>query len=207
VYQPSLLSQPRDLVKSSIVSDFEAALDDVLSLTTDDVTDREIEERIWGHILDTAKSMMSVAMGLLCCRASEEDIQARGLTDDQVRLRNDDDYWITMMTTFGAVKFFSFAYRDSSSGVTTVTRTPARQKVVPLHSGCHSSQLCLETETRLGQEIPFRKAQKSLGFFTHGAVSLEDTTWSPSAVLSIEAGSTKPPRRSARCCVLGRRET
>jgi hypothetical protein len=176
VYQPSLLSQPLDLVKSSIVSDFEAALDDVLSLTNEDASDREIEERIWDHILDTARSMMSTAMGLLCCRASEEDIRARGLTDEQVRLRNDHDYWITMMTTFGPVLFFSFAYRDSSSGLTTVTRTPARQEVIPLHASCHSSQLCLETETKLGQEMPFRKAQKSMVFFTHGAVSLEDTT-------------------------------
>lgn len=176
MYQPSLLSQPLDLVKSSIVSEFESALDDVLSLTTEGTSDREIEERIWDHILDTARLMMGTTMGLLCRRASEDDIRTRGLTDNQVRLRNDADYWITMMTTFGPVNFFSFAYRDSSSGVTTVTRTPARQKVIPLHTSCHSSQLCLETETRLGQEMPFRKGQKALGFFTHGAVSLEDTT-------------------------------
>ena len=176
MYQPSLLSQPLDLVKSFIVSDFESSLDDVLSLTTDDATDREIEECIWDHILDSSKLMMSTAMGLLCCRASEKDIRARGLTNEQVRLRNDDDYWITMMTTFGPVLFFSFAYRDSSSGVTTVTRTPAREQVFPLHQRCHSSQVCLETETKLGQEMPFRRAQRDLSFFTHGAVTLEDTT-------------------------------
>jgi hypothetical protein len=176
VYQPSLLSQPLDHVKSFIVSDFESALDEVLSLTTKEATDREIEACIWGHVLDLAQKTMSTALGLLCCRASEDDIRARGLTEDQVRLRNDEDYWLTMMTTFGPVTFFSFAYRDSSSGVMTVTRTPAREQVIPLHRSCHSSQLCLETETKLGQEMPFRRAQKELTFFTHGAVSLEDTT-------------------------------
>ena len=176
MYHPTLLSQPLDLVKSFIVSDFESALDDILSLTTKDSTDREVEECIWSHILDSAQQIMSVFMGILCCRASEDDIRARGLTDDQVRLRNDDDYWITMKTTFGPVTFFSFAYRDSSSGVTTVTRTPAREQVFPLHRLCRSSQVCLETETKLGQESPFRRAQKDISFFTHGAVTLEDTT-------------------------------
>lgn len=176
MYQSSLLSQPLEEVKSIIVSSFEAALDDVLSMTTGEFNDREIEERIWGHVLDSAQLMMTAAMGLWCCRVSEEDIRDRGLTDDQVRLRNEKAYWITMMTTFGPVNFFSFAYRDLSSGVMSVTRTPAREQVFPLHRRCHSSQLCLEWETKLGQEMPYRKAQQAISFFTHGAVSLEDTT-------------------------------
>jgi hypothetical protein len=145
-------------------------------MTTTDTNDRELEERIWEHILDSAQLMMTTAMGLRCCHVSERDIQERGLTEDQVRLRNDDDYWMTMMTTFGPVTFYSFAYRDSSSGVASVTRTPARAEVFPLHRRCKSSQLLLEIETKLGQEMPFRQGQKALPFFTHGAVTLEDTT-------------------------------
>ncbi len=176
MYQPSLVSQSLGDVKSCIVANFEAALDDLLYTPNVDTNDREIEERIWGHILDSAQLMMTAAMGLRCCRVSEADIRDRGLAAEQVRLRNDDDYWITMMTTFGPVTFFSFAYRDSSSGVATVTRTPAREEIFPLHRRCKSSQLLLDWETKLGQEMPFRRAQKALPFFTHGAVSLEDTT-------------------------------
>lgn len=176
MYQPSLLSQHVDFVKSHIVKSFEDGLDDFLASATADANDRLLEQGIWEHLLRTAKLMMSVAMGMACCRVTEDDILERGLAEDQVRLRNEDAYWITMMTTFGPVTFYSFAYRDMSSGVMSVTRTPARQKVFPLHHRCRSSQLCLETETKLGQEMPFRRAQESLSFFTHGAVSLEDTT-------------------------------
>jgi hypothetical protein len=176
VYQPSLLSQPIDEVKSFIVRDFEVALDGLLAMANTNTDDRQLEERIWKNILGSAQLMMSAAIGLLCCRASEEDIRDRGLTAEQVRLRSDDDYWLTMKTTFGPVTFFSFAYRDSSSGVTTVTRTPAREKVFPLLRHCKSSQMLIELVTKLGQEMPFRKGQKALPFFTHDAVTLEDTT-------------------------------
>ncbi len=176
MYHPSLLSQPLEDVKAFIVRDFEDGLDDILAKANVDAKDRLLEHSIWEHILDTAKLMMSAAMGLACCRVTEQDIRDRGLTDAQVRLRNERAYWITMTTTFGPVTFFSFAYRDSSSGAMSVTRTPARELIFPLHRHCKSSQMLLEIETKLGQEMPFRKGQKNLPFFTHGAVSLEDTT-------------------------------
>lgn len=176
MYQSFLLSQGLGDVKDNIISTFESNLERIFEMTATDCSNRDIEVAIWDRLLESARMTMSVALGLLCCRVTEDDIKARGLTDDQVRLRNDEDYRYTMMTTFGPVTFFSFAYRDSSSGVTTVTRTPARELVFPLHKHCHSSQLCLEWETKLGQEMPFRRAQKDMGFFTHDAVSLEDTT-------------------------------
>jgi hypothetical protein len=135
-----------------------------------------MEEHIWDTVLSSAQLLMSCAMSLQCRKATEADIAARGLDEDQVRLRNEADYWMTMTTTFGPVSFFSFAYRDPSSGVATVTRTPAREEVFPLHQHCRSSELCLEWETRLGCEMPFRHAQQGLTYFTHGAVTMEDTT-------------------------------
>lgn len=176
MYQSVLLSQGLGDVKKNIISAFEESIERIFEMTTEDCSNRDIELAIWDGLLESARMTMSVALGLLCCRVTEDDIKVRGLTDDQVRLRNDKDYRYTMMTTFGPVPFFSFAYRDSSSGVATVTRTPAREQVFPLHKHCHSSQLCLEWETKLGQEMPFRRAQKDMGFFTHDAVSLEDTT-------------------------------
>ena len=176
MHRPMLLSQGVDDVKTNIVTNYDADIERILEMASTGASTRELELTIWEVVLKSAQMSMSAALGLQCCRITEEDIRARGLSDDQVRLRNDDDYQITMMTTFGSVTFFSFAYRDSSSGVTTVTRTPAGAQVFPLHKHCHSSEVCLEWETKLGQEMPFRRAQRSLSHFTHGAVSLEDTT-------------------------------
>lgn len=175
MHQTLLLSHRLDDVKANILSTFALGIDRLFALVDTNTNPRNLEQCIWMVLLESGQMLMSAILSLLCCRAAEEDIRARGLTNKQVRLR-DDDYRITMMTTFGSVMFSSFAYRDSSSGVTTVTRTPAREKVFPLHKHCHSSELCLEWETKLGQEMPYRRAQASLSYFTHGAVSLEDTT-------------------------------
>lgn len=176
MYPPSLLSYGIENVKKHIVETLESGIDDVLGMAISGAGQRAMEERIWDAVLSSAQVLMSCALSHQCLKATESDIAARGLEDDQVRLRNESDYWMTLTTTFGPVSFFSFAYRDSSSGVTTVTRTPAREEVFPLHQHCRSSELCLEWETRLGCEMPFRHAQQGLTYFTHGAVTMEDTT-------------------------------
>ena len=176
MYQPSLLAHGTEKVKSQIVAEFEAGVEKVLEIAGSGSRQREVEERIWEEVLSSAQLMMSSALSLQCRQATEADIVARGLSEDQVRLRNEADYWMKLTTTFGPVSFFSFAYRDSSSGVATVTRTPARSEVFPLHQHCRSSELCLEWETRLGCEMPFRHAQQGLTYFTHGVVTMEDTT-------------------------------
>ena len=79
------------------------------------------------------------------------------------------------MTTMGPIRFPLFAYRERR-GSASVTRTPARAEVVPLLGRCRSSELCLQWETRLGKDLPFRRAQEALDFFSHGAVRQEDTT-------------------------------
>jgi hypothetical protein len=176
VYHPSLLAQGTADVKRPIIAQVEAGLDEVLEMAGSGAAQRDIEERIWDVLLPAAQLTMSSALSVQCRAATDADIAARGLGEDQVRLRNEDDYWMTLTTTLGPVSFFSFAYRDSSSGVTTVTRTPAREEVFPLHRHCRSSELCLEWESRLGSEMPFRHAQQALCYFTHGAVAMEDTT-------------------------------
>jgi hypothetical protein len=79
-------------------------------------------------------------------------------------------------TTFGVVSFPWFAYRELRKNGASVTRCPARDALFPAFSACRSSTLCLEWETCLGSDHPFRAAQQALSYFTHGAVSLEDTT-------------------------------
>ena len=183
VYRSPLLAQGIREVKKKIVAEVEAGLDEVLGMATRCASVREVEEQLWKVVLDSARLTMSCVASVMCQQATEADIAARGLREDEVRLRNEEDYWITLTTTFGPARFFSYAYRDSSSGVTTVTRTPARERVFPLHRSCRSTELCLEWETKLGSKMPFRHAQEALSYFTHGAVTMEDTTIARHAVV------------------------
>jgi hypothetical protein len=176
VYQSSLLSRTDADVKAHLLATFGQSVDRLLALAKSDASVRVLEEAVWDESLGAMKTTMSVALGLKCRVATEEDIRDRGLKDEDVRLRRDEESWLTMMTTFGPVTFFNFAYRDLSIKAIGVTRTPARARVYPLHQKCRSTELCLEWEIRLGSDLPFRRAEESLTFFTHGSVTLEDTT-------------------------------
>ncbi|MCP3852497.1 MAG: hypothetical protein GY694_20045 [Gammaproteobacteria bacterium] len=162
--------------KATLVSQFEDIVEEVLWSAILETTQRDQEEFIWKNVLNMAILLMSNSLSLMCCKATEEELEERGVDRKYIRLRNDKDYRKEMMTTFGPVPFFSFAYRDSSSQVAVVTKTPAREKVFPLLRKCRSSELCLEWQARLGSEHPFRYAQEALTYFTHGAVKMEDTT-------------------------------
>jgi hypothetical protein len=167
-------------VDHQVKKDFEKRLKantkEVLRSAKEGVTVRWLEERIWAMSVEMCQGLMSCALNILCRQSTEKDIAERGLSRQNTKLRNESDYWYQLMTTFGPVRFFSYAYRDMSNVVGTVTRVPASEEVVPLHKKTRSSELCLEWESRLGSEHPFRKAQESLSYFTHGAVQLEDTT-------------------------------
>jgi hypothetical protein len=176
MYRPTLFAHSIADVKKSIVEEFEAGVDELLDLAQVLAPERQLEQRLWDVLQRVGETMLSQALSLECWEVTRADIAQRGLAEEQVRLRNDKDYWMTLMTTLGPVSFFSFTYRDSSSGVTEVTRTPAREVVFPRHGKCRSSQLCLEWESRLGMQMPFRHAQQALTFFTHSGVTLEDTT-------------------------------
>jgi len=158
------------------VKRLKAIVDEIVAAAENGETIRLLEERTWKALLEIGQLLLAMALNIRCRKATEADIAERGLTKQETKLRNEADYWYQLMTTFGPVRFFSYAYRDLSTVVGAVTRVPAREKVVPLHPKTRSSELCLEWESRLGSEHPFRKAQESLSYFTHGAVSLEDTT-------------------------------
>ena len=68
MHRSLLLSQHIVDVKAFIVANFETALEDVLAMTTNDIDDRQLEQCIWQHILDSAQLMMSAAMGIRCCQ-------------------------------------------------------------------------------------------------------------------------------------------
>jgi len=163
-------------VKQDFVKRFKTIMEEVIAAAEDREDARVLEERIWRALLEIGQLLLALALNIRCRQATEQDIEKRGLSREDVKLRNEDDYWYQLTTTFGPVPFFSYAYRDKSSRVATVTRVPARKTVFPLYRRTRSSELCLEWETRLGSEHPFRKAQEALSYFTHGAVNLEDTT-------------------------------
>jgi len=153
-----------------------ALVDEIVAAAENGDTVRLVEEKTWRAVLEIGKLLMALALSIRCRHATEDDIAERGLSKDQTKLRYEQDYHYQLTTTFGPVRFFSYAYRDMSTPVGSVTRVPARVAVVPLYGKTRSSELCLEWESRLGSEHPFRKAQEALTYFTHGAVGLEDTT-------------------------------
>ena len=136
---------------------------------------KELEEGVWSAVVSLGGAVLSACMATACKSATEADIAARKLTDKDVRMRLDRDYHVRQMSTFGPIEFPLCAYRERQ-GAVTVTRTPARERLVPIHHACRSTLLCLEWEARLGKEFPFRRAASALTFFSHGAVRMEDTT-------------------------------
>ena len=150
-------------------------IENIFDLASAKTSNRDIEVSTWKKIINIGELLMVLAMQVKCRTVSEEDIEFRGLQENQVTLRSMSDYHGTMMTTFGEIKFMTFAYRDLSTPF-SVTRNPAREKVIPYNKRCRSSELCLEFESLLGSDHPFRKAQEALSYFTHGAVELEDNT-------------------------------
>jgi hypothetical protein len=175
--EKTLLSGSEEAVMDSLVEAFRAQLNALFrQIKQEGTTPRALEEGIWQRQLEMGRAQIAVGFAGLALRATDRDLEKRGLSKDQVRLRADQDYWATVKSTFGDVSFPLGAYRDTSSGVATVTRTPARGSVFRLQQHCRSTELCLEWQTRLGSEHPFRRAQESIHYFTHGAVKIEDTT-------------------------------
>ena len=164
-------------VKAELVDAFASMLDRLFDGVDDgSATQRALEIQLWKELLVVGRLALAYLFGLLSWKATQQDLKLRGLGRDDVRLRLDRGYWGTLMTTLGPVTFPFFAYRDPSSGVATVTRTPAKESVFPYHSHCRSSVLCLEWQTRSGAAHPFRRAEEELAFFTQGSITTEDTT-------------------------------
>lgn len=162
-------------VKSKVLDVLSSRLDNVFESANNGASPRNLELEVWGLLLEVGQLLLSLLFAVLCRNATEADLRARGLSQLQATLRLDEDYWSTTTTTFGRVRFPLFAYRDRSGGFGTTTRVPSRS-IFPHQQHCRSSELCLEWESRLGSEHPFRTAQEALTYFTHGAVKLEDTT-------------------------------
>jgi hypothetical protein len=158
-----------------VVGEFETRLERLLALSRDPAsTMRKLEVETWRLLVDVGRIVIMYVLALRCRSATERDLKARGLRAGQVRLRMEKDYWANVETTLGPATFPLFAYREARGGGVAVTRTPARSEILPHRKACHSSELCLEWEIRLGSDHPFRQAQEALTYFTHGAAHVED---------------------------------
>lgn len=135
----------------------------------------DLERAVGAAVGSIGQQMIALVFARACHQTMLEDMRERGLSSRDVRLRTDEDGYITVHTTFGPVTFPIFAYRDMTTPLGAVTRCPAR-RFFPFHRKCRSSPLCLEWEARLGAQHPFRKAEELFHFFTRGASTVEDNT-------------------------------
>lgn len=164
-------------VKSDLAERMDQGMSALLDAARAGASARALEQQTWAYLLDLGRSMLAEAFAARCRQATLDDLCQRRLRPDDVKLRMDTDYRATLTTTLGPVTFPLFAYREPDCpGRPTPTRVPARDSVFPLLERCRSSEVLVEWETRLGSEMPFRRAQQALTFFTHGAVNIEDTT-------------------------------
>ncbi|MCB9692658.1 MAG: hypothetical protein H6736_12680 [Alphaproteobacteria bacterium] len=159
------ITRPTGNVNAAVVQRFADRARQLLEGSTQ--TGRSLEKAVWEILVETGREMLTAGLAKACW---EHACAANGGSPPSA-MRLDDDYWLSQATTLGTVTVPLFAHRDE-----TGTHAPAREAVFPLHPHCRSSELLLEWETRLGAQLPFRRAQEELGFFTHGAVGLEDTT-------------------------------
>jgi hypothetical protein len=170
VTAPALISRHRAVVKAHLLEHFSLQLDLLLDAADlDALGAREAEKQAWAAMLAVGQLVLTAMFAAMCRRATEGFLApGRGVAD--VKMRMDRDYWMTVVTTMGKVRFPAFAFRFAGR-----VHVPARA-LFPLHRIVCASELCLEWETALAGDHPFRKAAVALGFFTHGAVDIEDTT-------------------------------
>ncbi len=166
-----------DRIKSELTQDFCSALNRLFEHAEHDgTTPRQQERMLWKQLIGLGAKVLGYLFAMRCRHTAERALEKlqRRVDGQSVRWRFDRDYWGEIRTTFGTIVFPWFAVQLEYSGA-WVTQTPARA-VFPSQRQCRSSDLCLEWETRLAIDHPFRKAQEELTFFTHDALKLEDTT-------------------------------
>jgi hypothetical protein len=170
----------------AIFSPFLAAMTAMTALAgIETTTVRELEKRLGSEIIRQTQRAFAYILGVACREIMLRDLEKRGLRRDDVRLRTDARGYATLGTTFGPVTFPLFSYREMRSWC-VIYRSPAREKFLPYHCNCRSSPLCVEWETALGAEHPFRTAEQALSFFTRGATTLSDNTIAEHAVTVSE---------------------
>lgn len=167
-----------DTTKAELMQRFRALLDRMEKHGEEEgATVRSVETMLWKEWVRLGGEVLVWLLMLMCRQKTDALLRALGLTADSpnVLFRFDKNYWSELRTTLGKVVFPLFAFRVKVNGA-TVTHVPARAQLFPYQRMCRSTELCLEWETRLGADHPFRLAQEELSYFTHDVLHLEDTT-------------------------------
>ena len=182
----NLIAQDRAVVKREIVNAFGAMLDSVFDAAASGaLTPAGAEREAWRVMVRLGGMLLTALLTVLCRQASERCVVELGLSLVDARFRMDRDYFATLKSTFGPVRFPWFAFRGEGGR----THVPARE-LFPLHQMIRVTEPLLEWEAALAADHPFRKAAEALLFFTHGAADVEDNTLERHAVL---VGSAIPP--------------
>jgi len=168
------LTSAPDAVKTAISSVLEHGFEGLMVAADAGESARELELAVLNVTNEVARALLAATLARRNRQAMEADIARRGLNAQQVSVRLESAYWMSLMSSVGPICVPMFSYRDNSR-VVSVTRSPARD-VFPLYLKCRSTEVCLEWEARLAGQHPFRKAEQMLAYFTRGAVDLEDTT-------------------------------
>lgn len=172
----SLFADPAAAVNSIVARVRKDLRSLVLAVGQGELDPAVVEQRAVELSMGWGRDALSMAFSEQCRQATLADIDAREVAPENVSLRSDADYWWKVTTTLGEVSVFSFAYRLRTAAGTRVTLTPAREKVFPLHQRVRSSLRGLQWSCKVASLHPYRTAQATLSFFTHGQVKLEDTT-------------------------------
>lgn len=168
-----LFAHEIDAVKKYLHAFVEEHVDRIVEqVATGDLGPEKVERAVWGVVIGLGRALMSALLSLLCFRRMKRRLANSGLTIDDVYVRTDQRGIGTLTTTFGAAPFAWFTYRERRGGP---TKRPA-SGLFPRYQWCRSSRMCLEWECALGSEHPFRSAEQAIAFFTHGAVTVSDST-------------------------------
>ena len=159
--------------KSALRSSINREINALLELEPETVL--EAERAVRAVVLGIGRVLLAVVLAQMCRRVTVRELEGRGLSLSDVRLRLDANYSVVLATSLGEIVVPLFAYRQQAKGGTTTTRSPARH-ILPWYPRCRSSPLLLRFETTLGSRMPFREAERMLALMTDGAVTLHDTT-------------------------------
>jgi hypothetical protein len=143
---------------------------------------RELELAVAREGIVLLGCVLSFLFAVACRAMMMQDMGRRGLSRKNVRLRTDKQGYATIQTTLGPCTFPTFSYATVLQGRAGKYVSPGKEKLFPVHPKCRSSPLCLEWESLLAAEHPFRTSQQAIGFFSRGTVDIEDTTIADHAV-------------------------
>lgn len=113
--------------------------------------------------------------------AALKEIAEAGLTVEDIRFRDDQDYQVKLTSTLGPVVVPGFAWRDER-GERSVTHRAGIDAVHPLRGRCRSTPLLLEWECRFAQQMTFRLAADEMLWASGGHADIEDSRLSAHAV-------------------------